>query len=694
MSTTKQGDPLWTAVAKCFEESLTQVDDGDKPAQCRSIWREKILADALNLLHFRSFLSPEQLASQLVLEEWFRFQSRFAGFEENASRAMNQLTVHSVDQSPTSYDLFLARLYVMEFTLNPTRTDISTHSFLHALRRSALQLAACERTSLALYESTVGRLRANDVSTPINFGECLPRHRACLQPCYWLTTEEKGEGTPFYLWDVNKMETTQVASLIKDTGKCPPYTAVSHTWGRWQVKDSWIEMPGVPWRIPRNSKFEIPELAKALKRKGWDYVWLDLFTIPQDLEKLSEEMAKVRKDEIGRQASIFTNATRVVAWLKDANSWNGLRGATCWLCFNFLKHQGIQEKDNPNVDEMLDAFGKFLNNFDLGICNPSDTDIQLDPWFESLWALQEVSLRPDMWLYNNSWEPFSIAPTLPATLSDIVALLKSSVHLVDGTPQRFPGSVFVLDWAIKFSGIDNLLLMSPATILSMGYKRYCRRRRAEAIMSAVGVTSSFTDAYDNASETGRYPPSFIIAIRDKFGSAELFLSMPRRIDVQRVKLDEFPKAIGSLLPFGEERDSSTLEYDNFAIFNLIEHPSVYHWTIENSGSVRIMDAAIVSSSLLEQSTPMLVTVHGASRGVGPDTWGRWELQKDIDIHQYLKSYDLSGPNYAVCIQHCLQATRGIILTEIKPGLLVRIAVYWAMASTPYAEGQTVNWLVL
>ena len=127
------------------------------------------------------------------------FNPVFEGFQENASRAMNQLSDNSIAQSPTSYDLFLARLYVMKFTLKPVRTDIHTDSFLHALRRSALQLAACERTSLALYESTLGPLPVNDPSTPISFGEGLPRHRACLQPCYWLTTKERGEDTPFYL---------------------------------------------------------------------------------------------------------------------------------------------------------------------------------------------------------------------------------------------------------------------------------------------------------------------------------------------------------------------------------------------------------------------------------------------------------------------------------------------------------------
>jgi hypothetical protein len=405
-------------------------------------------------------------------------------------------------------------------------------------------------------------------------------------------------------------------------------------------------------------------------------------------------MSKVRKDEIGRQATIFINATQAVAWLKEANDWKGLRSVMCYLSFAFLKEQTIKERDGPTIDEMLTAFRTLLNDFDLGVCNPSDTEIRLDPWFESLWALQEVCLRPDMLLYNRHWEPFNVAPTLPATLSDIVALLKSTQNLVDGKGERLPGSAFVLDWAFRFSGMDNLLLMSPTAILSMGYKRYCRRRRAEAIMCAVGVSDWFSDDHDDVSATGRYPPAFINAVRAKFGASELFLSMPRRVDVQKARLEEIPKAIGSLLPFGEERDSSTFEYDNFAIYNLIEQPSVRHWTIENSGSVRIPIAGIISTSYVEHSTPLRVTIHGASPAVTGDIWRGWALQEDVDIQQYLKSYGSWGRTYAVCIQQCPQASRGIILTEIKPGVLVRIAVYWTLDSTAAVEEQIVAWLVL
>ena len=684
---TRSGDPLWTAVAKWLGESLSNSDHENQATQCAMIWQEQILPDTRNLQSFRTLLSPEQLASQLVLEEWFKFQTRFRGFPENASRAMNELRAGSRGgQFTTSYDLHLTRLFLMEFTLQPSRDDIHTDSLLHGLRRSALQLAACQRTSLALYESSLGPLPMNESSTD-SFGEYLPRYRACLQPCYWLTTEERDQGTPFHLWDVKRKQTIEVASLIKETGKCPPYVAISHTWGRWQTSE-WITIPGVPWRIPQNSKFKVEELPKTLEKRHWDYVWLDLFTIPQ--EELSDEMKEMRKREIARQASIFTNATLAIAWLKEADSWTGLRSAMCWVCFKFLKYQNIQQRDGITIDEMLDALEKMVNNFDLGVCNPSDDDIRLDPWFTSLWTLQEVCLRPDMWLYNSKWEPFSIAPTLPATLSDIIALLKS-VPVIEGGSQRLPGSVMVLDWAIRYSGLDNLLLMSPTTILAMGYKRYCGSNRAEAIMSAIGITSWFTDAYDKSAATGRYPPAFINAIRDRFGSGELFLSMPRRVDVQRILINPSLESIGSLLPFGEERDSSQFDYDVFAIFNIVDHPSICCWTIEDSGSVRITEAGIVSSSLLEQSAPMLVTIHGASQ---KDNWKGWELQKDMDINKYLKSYDLSGPNYAVCIQHCSQATRGVILTEIRPGVLVRLAAYFAMEATPYAETQAVNWLVL
>jgi len=115
---TREGDPLWSAVAKRLDESLLDSDHETQATLCKTIWQEEILPDTQKLRFFRTVLSREQLASQLVLEEWFKFQSRFKGFKENSDRAIADVIAGSKGELlTTSYGLHLARLFVMEFSL-------------------------------------------------------------------------------------------------------------------------------------------------------------------------------------------------------------------------------------------------------------------------------------------------------------------------------------------------------------------------------------------------------------------------------------------------------------------------------------------------------------------------------------------------------------------------------------------------
>jgi hypothetical protein len=139
----------------------------------------------------------------------------------------------------------------------------------------------------------------------------MPRFGTGLEPCPWLTKEEKS-GNPYYLWDVEKEMTVEAKEL-----NAPSYTAVSHTWGRWQKSEpeSWKKLDGVKWLIPENSLFQVEDLPRILKgvpRKN-KYVWLDLVCIPQrQPESLSlvddeeqDNLANIAYQEIARQAKIF-----------------------------------------------------------------------------------------------------------------------------------------------------------------------------------------------------------------------------------------------------------------------------------------------------------------------------------------------------------------------------------------------------
>lgn len=111
----------------------------------------------------------------------------------------------------------------------------------------------------------------------------------------------------------------------------PSYIAISHTWGRWQITHEentlYATVPGVPWKVPRNSKFDVESLRMILKQlsNATRYAWLDLLCIPQDRSGLTSK-------EIARQAAIFKNASKCLTWINDINGWHTTKTAITWLC--------------------------------------------------------------------------------------------------------------------------------------------------------------------------------------------------------------------------------------------------------------------------------------------------------------------------------------------------------------------------
>lgn len=122
--------------------------------------------------------------------------------------------------------------------------------------------------------------------------------------------------------------------------------------------------------------------------------------------------------------------------------------------------------------------------------------------------------------------------------------------------------------------------------------------------------------------------------------------------------------------------------------------------IENSGKVRISEACILSfGAPVAGQTALDMYMHGPSVG------SNWEyvLQSNVDLGHWIRSYRPPKPNYAVCLQHTADFTypSGIPLKEIRPGILVKVGVFF---STTVGEGgelpaihfetRSVEWTVL
>lgn len=179
--------------------------------------------------------------------------------------------------------------------------------------------------------------------------------------------------------------------------KEPSYNAISYTWGRWKLKDGVkpeihpLPIKGIPWiqHLPRidPSHFTIQEFLALIQNAGStpteenyppvEFIWLDIACIDQ------RNTEQISAAEIGRQGLIFRGAQAVFIWFTTMYSSENYQvfGKIDWWFSPPSEHTG--ESIKPIVDNIV----TFL-------------DVLKDPWFSSLWTLQEAYLRPDAVIFT------------------------------------------------------------------------------------------------------------------------------------------------------------------------------------------------------------------------------------------------------------------------------------------------------
>lgn len=195
----------------------------------------------------------------------------------------------------------------------------------------------------------------------------------------------------------------------------PEYNIITYTWGRWRLQDNeapqicGLPVKNIPWPIPRvkPSAFTATSLQDILNRAtGFypqdknrnfsganplspvEFVWLDIACIDQ------REDSPGSAAEVGRQADIFNKARQVFVWLhklphKDLfallESFEHLEDLVPLLL-------GMKEPE-PEETQLLQDITKSLMT------------LTRDPWFSSMWTLQEAFLRNDALLLSQEGLP-------------------------------------------------------------------------------------------------------------------------------------------------------------------------------------------------------------------------------------------------------------------------------------------------
>lgn len=264
----------------------------------------------------------------------------------------------------------------------------------------------------------------------------------------------------------------------------PAFNIMSYTWGRWMIREGGpaLVVNGVTWKVPavQDSHFSVGEITHIVNRvgEGASYVWIDVACIDQ-------ESREVKMDEVGKQAAIFDKADTAHVWLSQINAIDlgnymvqlektvraaerlGSRGAPCF-------------QDKKWLDSTIELFGKIL----------------ADPWFSSLWTLQEAWLRKDAILLSREGESVSSSTREGITIFDL-AEYSSTVYrellnytLTTAHPELHDGerAQFLLN-LIRESGLPSLNSTNAVVLYPIARFRKTRHPldRVYGIMQIYGL---------------------------------------------------------------------------------------------------------------------------------------------------------------------------------------------------------------
>ena len=708
-------------------------------------WNRLLRMDKMDALRLFSLMSSAQFSSYRLLLEWrdecvkrslpsdghlgFPLRLDVNGLLgpclDDLHSPLHTAPLKSLSKDLTAYSKRISMLWEWEFFYDLDKPRDS--SFLESLktcRVEAAEVAACHRVSYAYYDFQVkckahlplqrppidtqvrdtrglGTKSTLDNDEALVLGQTSSKmhyfhpQSATIAACPWLMSPTYRPGLPCYLWDVTNERTV----LVKKLSERPQYTAISHTWGRWRRGPS-IAVEGCLWKVPQNTKFKVQDLPQRLSSafaEKTKYLWIDLLCIPQDGSNLGSM-------EIARQASIFKSASRVVAWLNEMTDWRGLEVATNWLCLHFLERTGIREAGLTNVSKIVaDASNRTPTRLLSYSQTSGDEEIVLNPWFTSLWTLQEACLRPDLLLCDRDFNIFTVGNHYAVPLDELIALLPKSYS---GLPKGVHEITLLFDKAEMLDLND----LTRHGILIMGNQRFCSERRAEAIMSALGFTEwyeSFTppSSREQTLVLGKYPYEFLHEARRKLGSATFFDSI---VSTDRPVFDDLTRDLsfvedqgymgkvlpqGSMLPVGPEPRFSPFSMDTMMF--RCENDSLRCWEIEPTGSVRVRKVA------LTLPTHDTTVTDSTWRICAPSLDGTYPqlLQENADLHEWVKHYRPETANYAICTfsnEEYPSSMGGILLKEVRPGILIKIGSYYRFEAntSERLEICDVDWLVL
>ena len=174
--------------------------------------------------------------------------------------------------------------------------------------------------------------------------------------------------------------------------KEPPYATFSYTWGRFECSAGealsianlkWVVPPITPGHFSAHEFQHIINEIAAITRL--EYLWLDVACISQKDRSLHAE-------EVGRQKDIFQNSSLGFVWLTTFHS-DGLSSL-----FGKLEKLSLHMAETTmplSLRKREESSFPVENEDFLTIASELIATLVKDPWFSSLWTLQEAFANPD-----------------------------------------------------------------------------------------------------------------------------------------------------------------------------------------------------------------------------------------------------------------------------------------------------------
>ncbi|ORY12215.1 hypothetical protein BCR34DRAFT_663934 [Clohesyomyces aquaticus] len=184
----------------------------------------------------------------------------------------------------------------------------------------------------------------------------------------------------------------------------PQYAILTYTWGRFRAPAGCpaLTVAGTTWKIPpvQEEVISVDAFERVIQHIGSQHEWLWL-----DIACIDQENESVKMREVARQVNIFHGASEAFAWLHSLDAdesakyvsflervatYDALGEEHVWTCAS----------EALRVEQSLGYYQTHLDAIEEAL-----RLLFTDPWFTSLWALQESNLRPNAVLLSTNGEP-------------------------------------------------------------------------------------------------------------------------------------------------------------------------------------------------------------------------------------------------------------------------------------------------